>query len=41
MREQDRGKQRILEVLNLEDHVLLAPSRLRDREALFCIAERP
>jgi len=28
-------KQGILEVLNLEDHATIAPSRLRDREAGF------
>ena len=33
MWEQEENKQRILESLNLEDHVLFAPSRLRDREA--------
>jgi hypothetical protein len=32
---QDEDKQGILEVLNLEDHVLFAPSRLRDREGIF------
>jgi hypothetical protein len=32
---QDGDKQGILEVLNLEDHVLFAPSRLRDREGIF------
>jgi hypothetical protein len=39
MARQDVDKQRILEVLNLEDHVLFAPSRLRDREASCCISE--
>src|ERR1017187_1258004 len=33
--QQDEDKQRILKILNLEDHVLFAPSRLRDREASF------
>jgi hypothetical protein len=32
---QHEDKQGILEVLNLEDHVLFAPSRLRDREGIF------
>jgi hypothetical protein len=32
---QDEGKPGILELLNLEDHVLFAPSRLRDREGIF------
>jgi hypothetical protein len=34
---QDEDKQGILEILNLEDHVLFAPSRLRDREGIFSV----
>ncbi len=34
---QDEDKQGILEILNLEDHVPFAPSRLRDREGIFSV----
>src|SRR5579864_2797956 len=36
-RAQDEGKQRILEILNLEDNAITAPSRLRIREASFAV----
>jgi hypothetical protein len=35
--QQDQGKQGILELLNLEDQALCAPSRLREREAFFLV----